>query len=75
MQTTTIPVKKVKTHVGAAGSPLLRLPVQRLKIGQKLKIEIVNGWGACSVNGCHCQAYMGNDNTCQNCGHNYTLHW
>jgi hypothetical protein len=33
------------------------------------------GWGACSVNGCHCQAYMGNDDTCQNCGHNYSLHW
>jgi hypothetical protein len=33
------------------------------------------GYGACSVSGCNCQAYMGSDNTCANCGHNYSLHW
>ncbi|OWY19013.1 hypothetical protein C7N43_23960 [Sphingobacteriales bacterium UPWRP_1] len=71
---TTHPVKEVKTVINN-GLPLLHLPVQRIKLGNVLKIEIINGWGACSVNGCHCQSYMGNDNTCQNCGHNYTLHW
>jgi len=34
-----------------------------------------NGWGACSVKWCNCQEYVGNDETCQNCGHNYKLHW
>jgi len=32
------------------------------------------GYGACSVSGCNCPAYMGNDNTCSNCGHNYQSH-
>ena len=33
------------------------------------------GYGACSVSGCHCQAYQGQDYTCVNCGHNYSMHW
>ena len=39
------------------------------------KHEIHMGYGACSVSGCNCQSYMGNADTCENCGHNYRLHW
>lgn len=60
--------RKVLYHVS-------KLPVQKIQLGQIVKIDIVNGWGACSVNGCYCQSYMGNADTCQNCGHNYSLHW
>jgi uncharacterized protein (DUF983 family) len=37
--------------------------------------EIKMGYGACSVSGCYCKGYMGSADTCQNCGHNYGLHW
>jgi hypothetical protein len=33
------------------------------------------GYGECSVSGCNCKNYMGNDNTCSNCGHSFQLHW
>ena len=33
------------------------------------------GYGECSVSGCNCKAYMGNDQTCSNCGHSFQLHW
>lgn len=33
------------------------------------------GYGACSISGCPCQAFTGNQNNCQNCGHRYTDHW
>jgi len=33
------------------------------------------GYGRCSVSGCNCPAFMGSDQLCQNCGHNYNLHW
>ena len=38
-------------------------------------IPVTAGYGACSVSGCHCQAYSGQDYTCVNCGHNYSMHW
>jgi hypothetical protein len=37
--------------------------------------HVHNGYGACSISGCPCQSYMGQDNLCQNCGHQYTAHW
>lgn len=37
--------------------------------------EMRCGYGVCSISGCHCQGYMGNDNTCSNCGHNYGSHY
>jgi hypothetical protein len=33
------------------------------------------GYGECSVSGCNCKHYMGNDQTCSNCGHSFQLHW
>jgi hypothetical protein len=33
------------------------------------------GYGACSVSGCYCQSYMGSGPLCQNCGHQYGMHW
>lgn len=45
------------------------------KIGTDKKPEVKMGPGACSVSGCNCQSYMGNADTCQNCGHNWSLHW
>lgn len=33
------------------------------------------GWRACSVSGCPCQEFTGNQNLCQNCGHQYSQHW
>ena len=33
------------------------------------------GYGACSASGCNCQAYMGSGDTCEKCGHNYSMHW
>ena len=33
------------------------------------------GYGECSVSGCNCKAYMGQDDTCSNCGHSFKLHW
>jgi hypothetical protein len=36
------------------------------------------GMGPCSVSGCPCKQFLatpGNTYMCQNCGHNYTLHW
>jgi hypothetical protein len=33
------------------------------------------GYGACSVSGCPCQGYMGSGPLCQNCGHQYGMHW
>ena len=36
------------------------------------------GYGACSVSGCPCQAFIetpGNSYMCQNCGHQYSMHW
>ncbi len=31
------------------------------------------GYGRCSK--CNCQEYAGTSNICDNCGHNYGLHW
>jgi hypothetical protein len=33
------------------------------------------GYGECSVSGCNCKAYMGENDTCNNCGHSFKLHW
>jgi hypothetical protein len=33
------------------------------------------GYGECSVYGCNCKAYMGENDTCNNCGHSFKLHW
>ena len=33
------------------------------------------GYGACSASGCPCRGYMGNQDLCQNCGHQYSMHW
>lgn len=33
------------------------------------------GYGACSISGCPCQAFMGQGNNCENCGHLYSAHW
>jgi hypothetical protein len=33
------------------------------------------GYGQCSVSGCYCQGYIGSGPLCQNCGHQYGLHW
>ena len=32
------------------------------------------GWGYCTVSGCGCKAFMGTQDLCTNCGHNYSLH-
>lgn len=32
------------------------------------------GYGTCSIPGCNCQAYVGQDPTCGNCGHNFGSH-
>lgn len=76
-------MKKIATKRNMAGkiqnnkpkSRLLNKPIQKIQLGGVLKTKIINGYGACSVSGCNCQSYMGNDATCQNCGHNYSLHW
>lgn len=31
------------------------------------------GYGSCQL--CDCQAYMGNENVCQNCYHGYDYHY
>ncbi|WP_158225000.1 hypothetical protein [Brunnivagina elsteri] len=46
-----------------------------LKQNKTHKQQTLCGYGACSVSGCYCQAYEGNANTCENCGHNYQRHW
>ena len=36
------------------------------------------GYGPCSISGCPCQGFMptpGNSYMCENCGHNYSMHW
>lgn len=33
------------------------------------------GYGNCSSSGCPCRAYAGNQQLCQNCGHQYGAHW
>ena len=33
------------------------------------------GYGSCSISGCYCQSYMGSGTLCQNCGHQYGMHW
>ena len=33
------------------------------------------GYGRCSVNGCPCPGFAGNQQLCENCGHNYSMHW
>jgi hypothetical protein len=33
------------------------------------------GPGACSVSGCYCGNYMGSGPLCQNCGHQWGMHW
>jgi translation initiation factor 2 gamma subunit (eIF-2gamma) len=52
---------------------------RRTKHTDKKEIEkkpgIKMGYGACSVSGCNCKSYMGSADTCENCGHNYGLHW
>lgn len=65
----------IKKQYSKSKFRLSKQPIQRIQVGDVLKTEIVNGYGACSVSGCNCQSYMGNDDTCQNCGHNYSLHW
>jgi hypothetical protein len=35
---------------------------------------VVRGYGACSVSGCGCQGFMGSDQLCGNCHHNYSFH-
>jgi hypothetical protein len=32
-----------------------------------------HGYGRCSV--CPCPAYAGSQWVCENCGHNYQMHW
>jgi hypothetical protein len=57
--------------------PEIQCPPRSLPIPGEAPDEIPAhaGYGACSVSGCHCQAYQGQDNTCVNCGHNYSMHW
>lgn len=33
------------------------------------------GYGQCSVSGCACRGYSGSQQLCQNCGHQYGMHW
>jgi hypothetical protein len=33
------------------------------------------GYGRCSAPGCPCPEFAGNQQLCQNCGHNYGMHW
>jgi len=33
------------------------------------------GYGACSISGCPCQKFQGQQDLCGNCGHKYTDHW
>ena len=33
------------------------------------------GYGRCSVSGCGCEQFMGSDELCGNCHHNYSLHY
>jgi hypothetical protein len=54
---------------------LRRRTKQTVKKEMEKKPAIHMGYGACSVSGCNCQSYMGSADTCQNCGHNYGLHW
>ena len=35
--------------------------------------DVRNGYGACSK--CNCPGFEGSQDTCGNCGHNYTTHW
>ena len=45
-------------------------------IGLSVSTKKANaGYGECSVSGCNCKAYMGQDETCSNCGHSFKLHW
>lgn len=37
--------------------------------------EAKAGYGACSVSGCYCRGFMGNQDLCANCGHQYGMHW
>lgn len=39
------------------------------------KDRVVRAFGACSVAGCNCQGFMGSGQTCENCGHSYSMHW
>ena len=36
--------------------------------------NVVHGYGACTSGGCNCPGYTGNGQTCENCGHNYSMH-
>jgi hypothetical protein len=35
------------------------------------------GGNGCSVAGCHCPYFVGTEKEyiCENCGHNYSMHW
>lgn len=33
------------------------------------------GFGRCSVSGCHCKEFEGRGQTCKNCGHAYSKHY
>lgn len=33
------------------------------------------GFGRCSVSGCHCKEFEGRGQTCRNCGHAYKKHY
>jgi hypothetical protein len=36
--------------------------------------DVQAGYGNCTVSGCECPAFMGEDQLCGNCGHNYEFH-
>ncbi|NOT52428.1 MAG: hypothetical protein HOP10_14250 [Chitinophagaceae bacterium] len=66
MSTELLPVKeKTKLHKHSK---------QPEKIITDHTHSITMGYGECSVSGCNCRAYMGNADTCENCGHNKDLH-
>ncbi len=53
---------------------ITRLPIFE-PTGELPGAPLQAGYGRCSAPGCNCPSYMGQGQLCENCGHNYSMHW
>jgi hypothetical protein len=58
----------------SSGATALLEPKVFGRVKNQEATEVQAGYGTCTVTGCDCPAFMGQDQLCGNCGHNYEMH-
>lgn len=63
-------------HVEEHGNVICEIsPAERATADKDQFAHLNDGFGRCGIDGCPCHEYVGQENNCLNCGHQYTDHW